>query len=166
VKTRRYSIKSKESKKFFLEISKRFQYDFELLFSFKSRVEIFDIGNGQLYLIEGKPFFFKISELIIPTLLFDQFYSTLPYIVVDMGAVPFVCKGANIMVPGIVRVEDEFEKDKLVIIVDEKHAKPLAIGKSLYSSTEIRKMKQGIVIKNLHFVSDKIWAAAKVLTSK
>jgi len=83
-----------------------------------------------------------------------------------MGAVPFVCKGDNIMVPGIVRVEDEFEKDKLVIIVDEKHAKPLAIGKSLYSSTEIRKMKQGIVIKNLHFVSDKIWAAAKVLTSK
>ena len=166
MKTRRYSIKSKDSKRFFLEISKTFQYDFELLFSFKSRVEIFDIGSEQLYLIEGKPLFFKISELVIPTLLFDQFYTTLPYIVVDMGAVPFVCKGANVMVPGIVSVKDEFEKDKLVVIIDEKHAKPLAIGKSLYSSNEIRKMKQGIVIKNLHFVSDKIWIAAKALISK
>ena len=83
-----------------------------------------------------------------------------------MGAVPFVCKGANIMVPGIVRVEDDFERDELVVIIDEKHSKPLAIGISLFSSNEIRKMKQGIVIKNLHFVSDKIWAAAKVLTSK
>ena len=166
MKTRRYSIKSKDSKRFFIEISKRFHYDFELLFSFKSRVEIFDIGSGQLYLIEGKPLFFKISKLVMPTLLFDQFHSTLPTIVVDMGAVPFVCKGANIMVPGIVRVENEFEKDELVLIIDEKHSKPLAIGNSLYSSNEIRKMKQGIVIKNLHFVSDKIWIAAKALISK
>ena len=70
------------------------------------------------------------------------------------------------MVPGIVRVENEFEKDELVVIIDEKHSKPLAIGNSMYSSNEIRKMKQGIVIKNLHFVSDKIWIAAKALISK
>ena len=163
MKTSRCSIKSKDSKKVFLEISKRLNFNFEALFSYKSKVEIVEIGSVKLYLVEGKPLFFKISHLVMPTLLFDKFYSTLPHIVVDMGAVPFVCKGANIMVPGIVRIEDEFEKDALVVIIDEKHAKALAIGKSLYTSTEIRKMKQGIVIKSIHFVSDKIWNAAKAL---
>ena len=166
MKTRRCSIKLKDSKKLFLEISKRLNFNFEVLFSFKSKVEIVEIGSGKLYIVEGKPLFFKISQLVMPTLLFDKFYSTLPRIVVDMGAVPFVCKGANIMVPGIVRVEAEFEKDKLVVIVDEKHGKAIAIGESLYASNEIRNMKQGIVITNLHFVSDKIWTAAKALIEK
>jgi len=166
VKTRRCSIKLKDSKKLFLEISKRLNFNFEVLFSFKSKVEIVEIGSVKLYIVEGKPLFFKISQLVMPTLLFDKFYSILPRIVVDMGAVPFVCKGANIMVPGIVRVEAEFEKDKLVVIVDEKHGKALAIGESLYASNEIRNMKQGIVITNLHFVSDKIWTAAKALIEK
>jgi len=166
VKTRRCSIKLKDSKKLFLEISKRLNFNFEVLFSFKSKVEIVEISSVKLYIVEGKPLFFKISQLVMPTLLFDKFYSTLPRIVVDMGAVPFVCKGANIMVPGIVRVEAEFEKDKLVVIVDEKHGKALAIGESLYASNEIRNMKQGIVITNLHFVSDKIWTAAKALIEK
>lgn len=166
MKTRRCSIKLKDSKKLFLEISKRLNFNFEVLFSFKSKVEIVEIGSVKLYIVEGKPLFFKISQLVMPTLLFDKFYSTLPRIVVDMGAVPFVCKGANIMVPGIVRVEAEFEKDKLVVIVDEKHGKALAIGESLYASNEIRNMKQGIVITNLHFVSDKIWTAAKALIEK
>lgn len=166
MKTRRYSIKSKESKRLFAELSKRLHFNFELFFSFKSKVEILEIGSGKLCLIEGKPLFFKTSQLVIPTLLFDKFNSTLPHIVVDMGAVPFVCKGANIMVPGIVRIEDEFEKETLVVIIDEKHAKTLAIGKSLHTSSEIRSMKQGIVIKNLHFVSDKIWTAAKTVIEK
>ena len=166
MKTRRCSIKLKDSKKLFLEISKRLNFNFEVLFSFKSKVEIVEIGSVKLYIVEGKPLFFKISQLVMPTLLFDKFYSILPRIVVDMGAVPFVCKGANIMVPGIVRVEAEFEKDKLVVIVDEKHGKALAIGESLYASNEIRNMKQGIVITNLHFVSDKIWTAAKALIEK
>ena len=166
MKIRRCSIKLKDSKKLFLEISNRLNFNFEVLFSFKSQVEIVEIESVKLYLVEGKPLFFKISQLVMPTLLFDKFYSTLPRIVVDMGAVPFVCKGANIMVPGIVRVEAEFEKDKLVVIVDEKYDKALAIGESLYASNEIRNMKQGIVITNLHFVSDKIWTASKALIQK
>ena len=46
-----------------------------------------------------------------------------------MGAIPYVCKGATVMAPGIVRVEGEFGKGDLVLIVDMKHGKALALGR-------------------------------------
>jgi PUA domain protein len=166
VKFRRYSIKSRESKRLLLEVSKRLSFDFESLFNSKPKVEIVETDVGKIFLIEGKPLFFKKSDLVIPTLLLDEFSSSLPKVIVDMGAVPYVCKGANIMVPGIVRINGEFKKDEIVLIVDEKHAKSLALGLSLYSSNEIRTMKKGIVVKSIHFVSDKIWNTAKTLIKK
>ena len=166
MKFRRYSIKSRESKRLLLEVSKRLSFDFESLFNSKPKVEIVETDVGKIFLIEGKPLFFEKSDLVIPTLLLDEFSSSLPKVIVDMGAVPYVCKGANVMVPGIVRINGEFRKDELVLIVDEKHAKSLALGKSLYSSNEIRTMKKGIVVKSLHFVSDTIWNTAKILIEK
>ena len=68
------------------------------------------------------------------------------------------------MAPGIVRVEGEFAEGDLVLVVDEKHGKPLALGESLCDSESVRKTKQGAVVKNVHFVSDKIWNFAKTLT--
>jgi predicted RNA-binding protein (TIGR00451 family) len=72
-----------------------------------------------------------------------------------------VCNGADVMAPGIVRVEGEFDKGDLVLVVDEKHGKPLALGESLSDSANARNTKQGAVVKNIHFVSDKIWNFAK-----
>lgn len=166
MKFRRYSIKSKESKRLLFEISKRLDFDLDAFFSYKSKVEIVETEAGKLFLVEGKPLFFKTSNLVMPTLLFEEFSSSLPKVVVDMGAVPYVCKGANVMVPGIVRIDDEFEKASLVLIIDEKHAKSLALGESMYSSNEIRNMNKGVVVKSLHFVSDKIWNTAKTLIEK
>ena len=65
------------------------------------------------------------------------------------------------MVPGIVRIAGDFDKANLVLVIDEKHAKALALGRSLFSSAEIKNKKKGIVIKNLHFVSDKFWNISK-----
>jgi predicted RNA-binding protein (TIGR00451 family) len=67
------------------------------------------------------------------------------------------------MAPGIVRVEGEFGKGDLVLVVDEKHGKPLALGESFFDAAIIRNTKQGAVVKNVHFVSDKIWNFAKTL---
>ena len=80
-----------------------------------------------------------------------------------MGAVPHVCNGADVMAPGIVRVEGEFDKGDLVLVMDEKHGKPLALGESLYDAETVRNTKQGVVVENVHFVSDKIWNFAKTL---
>ena len=75
-----------------------------------------------------------------------------PSVEVDMGAVKFMCKGANLMRPGIKKFT-EFEKGKLVCIVEETHHKFLAVGKSMVSSSELENMDKGEVIQNTHYVS-------------
>ena len=74
-----------------------------------------------------------------------------------MGAVKFVTKGADIMRPGITEIEDGIQKDTFVTIIDQNNKKPLAIGKSLFNSEELRNTKEGKVIKNVHYVGDEIW---------
>jgi predicted RNA-binding protein (TIGR00451 family) len=37
-----------------------------------------------------------------------------------MGAVPHICNGADIMAPGIVKVEREFQARAMAVVVDEK----------------------------------------------
>jgi PUA-domain protein len=162
-KHRRYSLKTKQAKQILNEISEKLKNDTDALFGSKPNVEVVETDAGEIYLVNGKPLFFKVEERLLPMLLFQDFASRAPKIVVDMGAVPYVCNGADIMAPGIVRVEGEFGKGDLVLVVDEKHGKPLALGESLCDAETTRSTKQGAVVKNLHFVSDKIWNFAKTL---
>ena len=162
-KQRRYSVKSKEAKQILNEVSERLKVNVEDLFGSKVNIEVAEADIGKIYLVNGKPLFFKVGERLLPTLLFPEFVSQAPKIVVDMGAVPYVCNGADVMAPGIVRVEGEFGKGDLVLVVDEKHGKPLALGESMSNVESARNIKQGAVVKTLHFVSDKIWNLAKTL---
>ena len=149
-----------------LDISKRFPFDLQSFVNSKSKIEIIEIDNGNIILIERKPLFFGTSSLVIPTLLFTEFHNCLPRITVDMGAIPYVCKGANIMIPGIVEVNGDFKKGDVLLVVDEKHSKAIAIAESLLSSDELCKIKKGVAAKNLHFVGDKIWNVATKLIEK
>lgn len=162
-KQRRYSLKSKQAKLILNEIAERLKVNVEALFGLKANVEVVEADVGKIYLVNGKPLFFKVGERTLPTLLFQDFASRAPKIVVDMGAVPYVCNGADVMAPGIRRVEGEFGKGDLVLVVDEKHGKLLALGESVYDAESARKTKQGVVVKTLHFVSDKIWNFVKTL---
>ena len=163
MKHRRYALKSKQTKQILNKISERLKVNVESLFGAKANLEVVEADIGNVYFVNGKPLFFKVGEKFMPTLLFQVFTSHAPKIVVDMGAVPHVCNGADIMAPGIVRVEGEFGKGDLVLVVDEKHGKPLALGESFYDAASMRNTKQGAVVKNVHFVSDKIWNLAKTL---
>ena len=163
-KQRRYSLKSKQAKQILNEVSERLKFNVEALFGSKANVEVAESAVGNVYLVNDKPLFFTAEKKVLPTLLFEEFVSRAPKIVVDMGAIPYVCNGADVMAPGIVRVEGEFAKGDLVLVVDEKHGKPLAIGESLSDSASVRNTKQGAVVKNVHFVSDKIWNFTKTLT--
>jgi PUA domain protein len=163
-KQRRYSLKSKEAKLILTEVSERLKVNVEALFCSKANVEVVKVDFGQIYLVGGKALFFKVGERVLPTLLFLEFATRAPKIVVDMGAIPYVCNGADVMAPGIVRVEGEFGKGAIVLVVDEKHGKPLALGESLCDAESVRNTRQGAVVKNVHFVSDKIWNFAKTLT--
>ncbi len=161
-KQRRYPLKPKEAKQILEEASKKLKLDVETLFG-KATVEVVDSEVGEVYLIGGKPLFYKVDDKIMPTLHFKEFASKAPKIVVDMGAVPFVCKGATVMAPGIVRIEGEFGKGDLVLVVDIKFGKALALGESLVDAQVARQTKKGPIVKTQHYVSDKIWDYTKTL---
>ena len=79
------------------------------------------------------------------------------WVQVDMGAVPYVCNGANTMSAGINDVSPEVVKGQHVWIREENHHKPLAIGISLMDAKEMLTSEKGKAIKSLHYIGDKIW---------
>jgi PUA-domain protein len=163
-KQRRYPLKAKEAKQIVDEASKKLRLEIEAFFGAKANVEVVESDVGEIYLIEGKPVLYKVGDEILPTLLFSEFTEKAPKIVVDMGAIPYVCKGATVMAPGIVRIEGEFNKGDLVLVIDMKHGKALAIGESLLNAETAKQTKKGPVVKTLHYVSDKVWGYIKTLT--
>ena len=104
----------------------------------------------------------KVEDDYLPFLSETEMLEKFPAVTVDMGAVKFMCKGANLMRPGI-KEFGEFEKDKLVCIVEESQHKFLAVGKSLVSSSELENMEKGEVIKNIHYISDRFWETGKTI---
>ena len=162
-KQRRYALKTKDAKQVLSEAQAKLKLNLEGLFGSKAIVEVVESEVGEVYLIGGKPLFFKSGDKILPTLLFSEFTAKAPKIVVDMGAVPYVCKGADVMAPGIVRIEGEFGKGDLALVVDVKFGKALALGESLMDAETARATKKGPVVKTLHYVSDKIWDYTKTL---
>ena len=104
----------------------------------------------------------KVEDDYLPFLSETKMLEKFPSITVDMGAVKFMCKGANLMRPGI-KEFTEFEKDKLVCIVEESQHKFLAVGKSVVSSSELDTMNKGEVVKNIHYISDKFWETGKTI---
>lgn len=128
-------------------------------FSFDKK-ELVEIVEDKVKIIKWKKetAFFYANEDIYPSLkMLLKELIKLKKITVDMGAVKFVANGADIMRPGIVHIEDNVNKDETVVIIDERNSKPLAIGKALLSSNEMREMKAGKMIENLHYVGDFIW---------
>ena len=118
-------------------------------------------SNVEIFLIEKTIAFVKRGDDLFPTLLYEPLLKVLQSMIVDMGAVYHICNGADVMAPGVVRIDGDFDKDSNVVIRDEKNGKPLAIVRTLYSASDMRKIKQGKVAENLHYVGDKIWELSK-----
>lgn len=131
------------------------KFDYEL--DKKGRVEHIQDEKYEILLVNGEPEFFFINNNPIPTLKLLLKKPVLKKVTVDMGAVKFMVKGADCMRPGITTMEDGIEKDEYIVIVDETHGKPLAVGQMIYSKKEIDEMDSGKVIKTIHFIGDDIW---------
>ena len=102
----------------------------------------------------------KIGEDILPFLGDVPILEKFPYVVVDMGAIKFVCKGANIMRPCITKFSD-LEKDEIVCVIEESQHKFLAVGKAKMPSKQLDETEHGEVIKNMHYISDTVWESEK-----
>ena len=104
-----------------------------------------------------------IGNDILPFLNETTILKKFPNVVVDMGAIQFVCKGANIMRPGIKEFSD-FKKGDIVCVIEESQQKFLAVGIAKMSSDELKEAKKGEVIKNIHYISDNFWEIGKELS--
>ncbi len=120
----------------------------------KSSLELID---DKFLKVDNEIVFFYLDDEIVPTLKQLLKENFLKKITVDMGAVKFVVKGADIMRPGITEIEEGIKKDSIIVVVDENNQKPLAVGRCLLGSEEIKESSEGKVIKNLHYVGDEIW---------
>lgn len=119
------------------------------------RVEVGKVEDIIVYLFDEDPEFIQ-GEVGLYPFLGGNFVDSLPDVVVDMGAIPFVCNGADVMAPGIINL-GEFSMGDLVVVRDVTHGKALAIGVANKSSEDIIASKKGKVVKNLHYVGDKLW---------
>jgi len=164
-KGRRYFLKAKEAKAILQVAEERLKVDLGQLFKGETNIEVLETETMEVVIINGKPMLFKTAGSICPTLKFEEYFHLAPKAVVDMGAIPFVCKGANVMAPGIRRLEGQFEKNSIIYVVDERYGKPIAVGETLYEAEEMRNIRQGVVIKNLHHVGDKTWNTIKEIGS-
>ncbi len=106
----------------------------------------------------------KIEETYLPFLSQTSLLEKFPHVLVDMGAVKFMCNGANVMRPGI-RSYSEFDKEQVVCVIEESQHTFLAVGKSLVPSSELETMEKGEVVKNMHYISDKYWEIGKAITN-
>jgi len=154
----RHALSKKERRKIVEKLKQRFP---NLEINAKTQIEIGVCNKKTIYFVNSEPIALRNeSGKLIPLLRFIYKASTtlgLPLVIVDMGAVKHILNGADIMAPGIVRIIGSFNRGDLALVVDEKYGKPLAVCEALYSSDEISRMSKGKVLKNLHYVGDKIW---------
>jgi PUA domain protein len=110
---------------------------------------IFVDGEVQAVIIDGKAMMTVRGLLKTP--------SSKGHVTVDMGAVPFVTKGADIMAPGIVEADPNIQVGDLVWVRDVKNKKPLAIGEALITGPQMAAKQPGKAIRSIHYVGDRLW---------
>ena len=104
----------------------------------------------------------KINDNYLPFLNQNQILEKFPSVTVDMGAIKFMCSGANVMRPGIKKYT-EFSINDIGCVVEESKNKFLAVGKAIVDSSELENILKGEIVKNLHYISDKYWEIAKTI---
>jgi len=155
---KRHDLSKSEVRKLF---NNKFDFGEESLEYKKGRYEVCETDKGvSVILFNGEPQFLQKGEMLIPSLklfLKRDVRDLKNRVIVDMGAIKYVTNGADIMRPGIVELDEDIPPESFVVIGDERHGKPLAIGISMYSGKDILEMDSGKVILNIHYVGDNIW---------
>ena len=125
-------------------------------------LKVYFIDDNSQLIVGNEITVLKIGEQYLPFLNQTDVLKKFPNVMVDMGAVKFMCNGANVMRPGIKKYT-EFSKDDIVCVIEESKHKFLAVGKALTDSLELESMPKGEIVKNLHYISDKYWEISKTI---
>jgi len=164
MRLRRYFIRRREGRRLLEGFASEVGFSAEELFGGKVAVEVVEESNVKVYMVGGEARLVEVHGRVVPALTFRKVVDALPRVVVDMGAIPHITNGADVMAPGVVRVDGDFKPESLVAVVDERHGKAVAIGSALLSSGDMAKAERGRVVKNLHYVGDRAWKLIKHLS--
>ena len=127
-------------------------------------IKVFEIENSKsIVAIDSLVGVFIKDEFILPFLGKSEVLDKFPSVTVDSGSIKFICNGAKILRPGIVKF-DRFAKNDIVAVKDERFSKYLSVGLALDDSNIAEKLQKGYVVDNLHFVGDKFWNAYKEIS--
>ncbi|HID47319.1 MAG TPA: DUF1947 domain-containing protein [Methanothermococcus okinawensis] len=151
---RRHHLKKKELKKILEELKNILGVEIPR----KVKGEVIEVDKYQVILIDGEPTLFKLEDRLYPTLHCLMKYNVeRGRVVVDIGAVRFLARGADVMAPGIVDADEGIKEGDVVFAVDETHNKPLIVGRALMDGITMKNSTRGRAIKTLHYVGDPIW---------
>ena len=151
----RHRLKEREVRELINDLSTKFHGEF---FTEKAAVDIGTVEEFTVLLVDDSIDFMMLNNKVVFTLHgLTKYQPNTNFVVVDMGAVGFVTKGADVMAPGITDADPKIQKDDLVWICDEKHRKLLAVGVALMTGGEMKTKKPGKAVKTLHYVGDRLW---------
>lgn len=78
-------------------------------------------------------------------------------VTVDMGAVPHLRNGADVMSPGITDADAAIAEGDLVWVTDVEHGQPLGIGHALVTGETMVQSESGKAVAIWHHVGDDLW---------
>jgi len=135
------------------------------IFTEKPKIEFLRIENrDEIIVINNILSFWITKERYVPclTLLNDpNIKFPIKSVTVDKGAIKFVADGADIMRPGITKIDSSIRKGDIIKIQEELHGRALAVGVAMFDAQVMQKMDKGKVIQTIHSVNDAIWEFSK-----
>jgi len=155
-----FYLSKKDAKTIEEEIKKKFGIEIGKLEYIGNRV--IELDKDRKIFILGKIILIKEGNELFPSLACEKsFLEKFPLLKIDAGAIPYVCRGAKIMRPGIIAFETNFSVNDIVCVKEGVYNKFIAVGKALMNKDEAERIERGPILDNLHYVGDKYWAFFK-----
>ena len=105
----RHRLKEREVKELISDLQNRFQRDF---FDVKAAVDVGTLEEFTVLLVNDSIDFMMLQDKWVFTLLgVNKYQLKNKWVVVDMGAISFITKGADVMAPGITDADAGIQKD-------------------------------------------------------
>lgn len=128
-----------------------------------AQVQCAEPEDGVIFVQVDAYEFVQAGDDLFPFLGSPATLALFPSAVVDEGAIRFVLNGADVMRPGIRKLDDWGSKGEMVVVKEERKGRAIAVGPSTVSSADAQLMSKGSCIKNTHHAGDRYWNAHKAL---
>jgi len=116
-----------------------------------------------LVICNKTPWFFQMRDgPFLPTLrTLHKYPAMMPRLQVDVGAIPFVLRGVDLMCRGFTskggKCEVDLPKSAPVAIYAEGRTHACAVGVTRLSTHDIRTINRDVGVDNIHFLGDGLW---------